>query len=289
MADFKRNSDIVALNGPEYYLNKKADLNGYIDLEVTAIDDLYIGSGFVNYSNKGNYYETIKYDNKPIIPGSSLKGCIRHIANIVSDGCVADVNTLFKNKKYKNKYRFELREIRCSTSNMCIICDMFGMKGRKSKVIFSDLVSDNAQLKKINLNTQFSPGVGNEFYHDNKTLRGYKLYKTECEHYKGKSTNFVEVVKSGAIFKGKIIYYDLTETELNLLCYSLGLGAHFNPKIGGYKNDGLGQVKIRGTLFVNGKIVNACDYANAYKNYCYERNISDALDKVEEILKSTEV
>lgn len=289
MADFKRNSDIVALNKPEYYINTETDLNGYIDLEVTAIDDLYIGSGFVNYSSKGNYYETIKYDNKPIIPGSSLKGCIRHIANIVSNGYIVYANKLFKNNKAPNENGFKLTEIRCSTSKRSIIYDMFGMKGRKSKVIFSDLVSDNAQLKKINLNTQFSPGVGNEFYHGNKTLRGYKLYKTECEHYKGKSTNFVEVVKSGAIFKGQIIYYDLIEDELNLLCYSLGLGAHFNPKIGGYKNDGLGQVKIRGTLFVNGKRVNACDYADAYKNYCYERNISDALDKVEEILKPTEV
>lgn len=58
--------------------------SGYAEIEITTVDNLYIGSGFSHYeTGKGILSETQK-----IIPASSLKGAVRQIARAVSDGCI---------------------------------------------------------------------------------------------------------------------------------------------------------------------------------------------------------
>ena len=63
----------------------------------------------------------------------------------------------------------------------------------------------------------------------------------------------VEVVSSGTVFKGRIHFKKLTEEQLSLLMYSLGLNEKnnekINLKIGGFKNSDIGEVYVTVTNF----------------------------------------
>ena len=267
---YVHNSYNITANIPEFYIQNKIpsdraaeNLNGKIDITITAIDDLYIGNGFVERDNNNIYKDTLMSMNRFVIPGSSLKGAVRHIATIVSNGCLKNPEILYKREK--RNYYFDMDLIRCSIYNRCIICDMFGMNGKKSKIMFGDFISQNAVCKIKTLNSQFSPKINDPNYHDNGAVYGYKVYFNKCENYDSFQKDTVKIVKRGAVFNGSIFFENLTYKELCLLCYALGFSERINIKIGGYKNEGLGQVRIRGVLSgIDGK--NVKELAEEYKN-----------------------
>ena len=209
-------------------------------------------------------YKTIRYGEKTIIPGSSLKGVVRQIAEAASCSCAKD------SKK-------------CST---CITCDMFGSMGHASKIIFSDFISDNAATKIRNLNQQFEP---------KKVTPGcYKFYKVKNSSYKNEisitdQSVQVEVVNSGTVFKGRIHFKKLTEEQLSLLMYSLGLNEksneRINLKIGGFKNSGIGEVNINVTRFdVRNLNQTPAALAGSYVNMATANK--SGIAKINKILKS---
>ncbi len=223
--------DFVPLAEKRSYI--KTDIlqyKGYIDAEITCDTAIHMGSGYKELDNESNLlvYKTIRYDGKPIIPGSSLKGVVRQIAEAASCSCAKDLK-------------------KCG---ICIACDMFGSMGRASNVIFSDFISDNAVTEIFDLNQQFEP--------KNKVSDYYKFYKVNDSSYKNEKniTNQsvqVEVVSSGTVFKGRIHFKKLTEEQLSLLMYSLGLNEKnnekINLKIGGFKNSDIGEVYVTVTNF----------------------------------------
>ncbi len=221
--------DFVPLAEKRFYnKNDIQQYNGYIDAEIICETAIHIGSGYKELDKKSNFlvYKTIRYDGKPIIPGSSLKGVVRQIAEAASCSCARD----FK---------------KCGT---CIVCDMFGSMGRASKIIFPDFISDNAELDIIECNQQFSPA--------NSKKDCYKFYKVNDKAYDYNITENsvqVEVIKYDSVFKGRIHFKKLTEEQLSLLMFSLGLNntkdEQINLKIGGFKNSDIGEVHINITGF----------------------------------------
>lgn len=57
----------------------------------------------------------------------------------------------------------------------------------------------------------------------------------------------------------------MTDKELELLCFALGCTKTFNLKLGGFKNEGYGQVEISGNVIMDGKSVDAKLYAEITK------------------------
>jgi len=47
-----------------------------------------------------------------------------------------------------------------------------------------------------------------------------------------------------SLFEGEIIYKNLTEEQIRLLCFSLGLSGDINPKIGYGKNYFYGSIEV---------------------------------------------
>lgn len=275
------NFDIIKAYKPyEYIFEGSSDdggnHNGYIDLNVTVVDGLHIGSGFKQIQDKTVYSETIRRDGKAVIPGASLKGAVRHVARTVSDGCVP--------KEYIDRFASEFN-LKCSNrkdGNRCIICDMFGMMGRKSKILFSDLVCENPEYEIKEMNAQFLPSLKNPIYFEQGSIKGYKLYRNKCAKYVLAQRELVEIVKRGSVFKGRLHFFGLTNSELNLLCFALGLGEDINIKIGGYKTEGIGQIKVRGEIMVNRKKETAKHFADSYSN---DDTFARAITQVQETLK----
>ena len=59
------------------------------------------------------------------------------------------------------------------------------------------------------------------------------------------------MLNRGALFEGDIVFQNMSEAELKLLAYALGLDHHFTMKFGYGKPLGYGNVKIS-LLYVEG-------------------------------------
>ena len=230
---YKSSYDFVPIGKRIRYENSGAEYSGYIDLEIILCSCVHIGSGYKDFSDNGKLLisETIKSEGKPVIPGSSFKGVIRSIASAVSNSCSPSSQ-------------------KCRTDDRCIVCDMFGMMGRGSKVIFPDFKSDNAKTRIVELNKQFPAKKEEKSY--------YKFYATGENNYEMPDKIKVEVITSDSTFSGRIFFKKLSEEQLSLLMLSLGLNDNkeelINLKIGGYKNEGIGEVYTKAGSFKCDKI-----------------------------------
>lgn len=295
------NYDFVPYHKPKYYTPSEQNLSGYIELKLECLTDTYIGSGFCGYcihNNKsGLVRELVKYDGKPTIPGSSLKGAVRTVASTVSDGCLPSPTTEKDKSHIIFKENIPFKPISCKveydknkkeyTINTCIICSMFGTMGLGSKVDFGDFTADSSVSTSITrLEQQFSPHASEGKYNSagQGKSSGYKFYKTVCRTSNENKDIYVEVINKGSVFKGRIFFKNLSEKQLELLMFSLGLDNSFTPKIGGWKNSGLGAIRLSVDNFkLNSKNKSAKEYAAAYEknvdNDCRER-----IEKLREIL-----
>lgn len=262
---YKSSYVFVPIAKKKSYENTGAKYNGYIDLQLTLCTDAHIGSGYTSFDKNGKLlkYEVIKYNDKSIIPGSSFKGVVRQIAEIASGSC--DPYNRCNIKKEK----------------LCIVCNTFGTMGWASRVIFPDFLSDNAQTKVVELNKQF-PAKKTEPNH-------YKLYKTGKNNYKMPDRIRVEVITENSSFSGRIYFKELSEEQLALLMFSLGLNDYknetINLKIGGYKNEGLGETFVKATAFkCNGLDKTPEQLAGDYMNMPSANK--PAIRKINDILSS---
>ena len=289
--EYEDNSDFAEFNTPRIYLeeNKYVDKSaaknsGYIDLKILTVSNLAVGNGMFSKDKVGLYKDIMTNGEYPIIPGSSLKGAVRHIANIVSDGCIK--------AKSGRKYVIDVpnANLKCDVKNKCIICDMFGMMKVKSKLTFSDAVSKSAKTKVFNVNCQHSPKLTVAKYcnvekgprNNVGKLKGYKLYCNKVKKYDAYKKIRIKAILPGAEFNTRIFFNDLTDKELELLCFALGCTKTFNLKLGGFKNEGYGRVEISGNVIMDRKSVDAKLYAENYKNKYKE--FSRSITDVEEIM-----
>lgn len=251
-SSYKSSYDFVHIGRREIYDSGKAPkFSGYIDLKLICISDIHIGSGYRSFVGKGRELvnETLRSAGKPIIPGSSFKGAVRAVAAAASNSCSPG-------------------SPKCNAGERCIVCDMFGTMGFASKIIFPDLHSDNAKLKVEVLNSQFSPK--DKYFDDDGKPCGYKFYMTGDNDYDNNNKVKAEIIEYNSEFSGRILFKKLTEEQLSLLMFSLGLnGAKdetINLKIGGFKNEGMGEVHTEAISFkADGLKKTPAELAEEYK------------------------
>ncbi len=252
----QNNYDYVKCAPFEHYKDAgKGDLNGYVKIRIDCLTPLHIGSGF-SRENKRNLVKEIVYMNKkPVIPGSSLKGCIRNIAETVSHSC--------DKKKCDAKI------------GKCISCSMFGTLSWASRVNFSEMlpVEDNYIIQ-----TSLQPEP-----HTPKGKDGYrKFYKTVLKMQPDSKKITIDAVPQGASFIGKVFFKNITREELSLLMFSLGLDGSFQLMLGGFRYSGLGHIKITCTEFeCNDKSIDPYPIAKEYENIT---DCKEQITKLREIL-----
>lgn len=271
--------------------------SGKLNLSIKTLAPIHISQGVLGFnSDKTELGDLmIRRAGKIVIPGSSLKGLIRSIAEAVSYSC-APKSPAPRIQKLNDAYPGGNRG-RCRDQELCITCSMFGTVeagfSYKSKLSFGEfkLPENSTEFLRIpDLQSPFkdyptvnklflggSKGYGNErlyycaacsgraegrcktcskqnYYSvvgtslkRNIRFRGRKFYfhntDTQQPGQEGKSQMY-EVVKKGSVFKGSIYFENLSEGELQLMAFSLGLDNSFSPKIGYAKPAFYGSVQI---------------------------------------------
>lgn len=221
------------------HFKENANLKGKIQLKIKVLNELHISKGIYNMNSKGDLYtEFFKNDNKYVIPGTSVKGMIRNVAEMVSNSCIS-----FSMKESKELPKY--KKMSCQ-DKYCIVCDIFGAMGKSSKIKVSDFtyIENTGKSIVIGMPQLRTPKIV-ESYKDKGILKGYKIYNHGIESILKKGSNNSECFTKGSEFQGTILYDGLDEEELNLLCYSLGINNNFNHKLGYGKPAYYGSIEVR--------------------------------------------
>lgn len=179
---------------------------------------LHIGGNKDNYGIGGIDSPVIKnpLNNQPIIPGSSLKGKIRMLMEVVE----TDEYSAHINKKN--------------------VINMFGAREEKDKedssitrIIFRDLVLTNESVREL------ESKLGEGFYTEIKA-------ENSIDRIKGKSNpRFQERIPAGAVFEGEcIIQYQSNDNVDYLNLLKVGFKLLENNYLGGSGSRGYGKITI---------------------------------------------
>jgi CRISPR/Cas system CSM-associated protein Csm3 (group 7 of RAMP superfamily) len=254
-----------------------------IELTIKVLTPVHIGSGKIQAEKDYVFKMFLKNNDEYIIPGTSVKGAIRSIAESISYSCFnASRDKDYVDSKYDNNQKNEVtRKLpsnkRCNINNLCIICDMFGAMGRKSRVKFSDFTLMDGDTEVIKMPALKNPHPLREWYSKDGKFIGSKFFYHGVPNILEKGNVPHQCVSKGAIFKGNLIVKDLTEEEMQLLCFSLGLSGDIQPKLGYGKPAYFGSIEISTD---NTKYI---ELAKAYKNN-EDNGIKSRVDKLISIL-----
>jgi CRISPR/Cas system CSM-associated protein Csm3 (group 7 of RAMP superfamily) len=195
---------------------------------------LHIGSGFVRKNDKGIVAKEIARDehDTPIIPGSTLKGCIEaNFRYIVKGACGTE---------------------RCRPRNerdrICPLCNLFGAMNLGSRIHFKD-------AKLILLESQKQKGLTlkdmTEIIKIPQLTQAHNTQRYSVKYYHNidfDNTNIgpipIWITKPGAIFQGEIRIENPTQEELQMIVNTLFYRTN-GLQIGMGKNLGMGILKTQ--------------------------------------------
>ncbi len=273
-------------------------LSGRIQCELEALTPLLIGDG----QGQGNFIRSRK-DNKPFIPGTSLKGAIRALAELVGNAAVPS------DRDQSDSGHAASQASRGDGQNwqLDIVARMFGyLGGRKAfagLVRFSDahLLADKAPIAGSFKVAGGQPHPAHRpFYPDNERRKLYhhQIGATGLTPPHGgireDQKRTVHPLTPGTTFGFRVDFSNLRDEELSLLCYclvlekevevslsvgALGPKAHepititgpMRHKVGGCKPQGGGSCHIRLT-----RLVLCTDPAARYRGQSSETEFTDA-------------
>ncbi len=164
-------------------------------------------------------------ERMPVLPGSSLKGAVRQVYELLTPSCQQGYDSLCRVKASD------------SSPEICPACSLFGTGGLGGRLAFGEAEPADAAwrqaLPKVRTPTPWDP---TKF--EARTLKVYSQAKGERE----------EIEHSWSVsghFASRLKYVNASDRELGLLFASLGLGAG-SPmlRLGGKKYHGMGGVDV---------------------------------------------
>jgi len=197
-----------------------------IEAQLVAVTPLFIGAradSFKPDSINGSCVKDV--NNRPYIPGSSLKGALRaFLSDVMGEPIDSFVSKAFKKKEQREEFEPEelAREIVRKSTDVDIL---FGSTVMAGKVKFADAIPVEDRVK-----TDIRNGVAID--RDTRTAVPGALYDTE-------------VVPSGSVFNFIASAENLTSGESKLFGELIEYFAEGNITIGGRSRAGLGNVKLR--------------------------------------------
>lgn len=198
-------------------------LSGALELELTAVDDLHVGSGSSEIYDDRNGPVLVRSTMVnlhggtvlvPVVPGSSLKGVVRTLTEAVAGGC-GDIRGCGR----------------------CVSCGLFGHAGRETfagRVGFEDAAPrGEPQMALRRLPMPRKPIKAN----------GRRLYSQPEVIAPGEVP--YEAIAKGSVLHGRMNLINLREEELGLVLRALGVDGSFPIRVGGGKFGGLGRCAVR--------------------------------------------
>ena len=211
-------------------------ISGQIHGTIEALSPIHIGSGVIDLGQDVELIKTaVQTGGSIVIPGSSLKGAIRSVAEAISESCVSKVS-------YQVRRAVPRDFSECRQKNrLCVACRMFGAMGFQGNIAIQDAPHIDGQIGTELVPELFSPGRYRRRIQD---IPGRKFYM-HGEVASGETP--VEACKKGSKFRFVIQVDNLKQSEWGLLFTALG-HHHEHPfklKIGGAKPVCFGSIDIQ--------------------------------------------
>lgn len=202
-------------------------------------------------------------DNRATIPGSSLKGMLRSLAEIVGGGCFVTPSAKGSSAPLPDSYRACNRN-----KDLCITCRMFGMMGRgsnatvhKGKISISDgsIRENNIRFNVFEI-MQMSHGTRHDpfyvspdsghfdglcrkvYFHQPQRRDSVPEIPADIRRMAADHIRSIEAIPPGNHFDFEVDFINLTQDEFELLVYVLALEGRVEVEIGG------GGVRLSGPL-----------------------------------------
>ena len=206
-------------------LDTLSGISGAWEVRFEVLSPLFIGSGEVDVADEPGvptmHFRFVRRGESVIVPGTSLKGVIRSLGEILSPSCLGGED-----------------------HDRCPACLLFGTLGRRGRITFEDGVIEDAELSVMQIAQRTQArriGPNNE--------GGFrKLYSRDqgtVQATWSDDTERLETVLPGAWFRSRVSFHTLAEWQVGLLLLALGLapGYMFHLKCGGGKNRGFGLLR----------------------------------------------
>lgn len=166
----------------------KGTYSGKLKLKIQVLSPLHIGGKMQDYDNNGNIIKKqMRRNNDIIIPGSSLKGAARSIAEAVSYSCAVKVPDKILERILPADNNVQCPDI---NNKICMVCSIFGMANGeaayKGKVNFGEFKLINGGLERIQiplLGTPFKNDIKNDVFYKGKKKGKEENYGNERFYY----------------------------------------------------------------------------------------------------------
>ncbi len=218
--------------------------NGYLECSLTNFSLLFIGGGSQGQDR------FISRQNRPFTPGSSLKGMLRSLAEIIGGGCFVAPS-----------------DRSCTDArNLCVACRMFGMLSQgnvhKGQVSISDgeLQDERPQWKQVTilqgqpkkehrsfykhpLTGEWAQNMMKMYFHQPNNIDGVLPIPSSSKDAKGVRNK--EMLKPGHTFRITVHFENLEDEELDLLLYILALEDEVKVTL---RPEGMDSIQLQGPM-----------------------------------------
>lgn len=236
-----------------HHVIEKGNISGYIRAEMVTLTPVQVACGLiklVRVRKDEGWTEEIASDHyrirgSAVIPGSSLKGAIRAVAEAISPSCLAVQEGRVRSKTPKKLGQCSIKE-----GKICPACRIFGTMGYQGAARFHDVLIPPKSLIMARVPILWSPGgkdkrdLASLYLEEDGYVKGRKFYH-HARQAGGPDARVA--VKRGVRAEVKVMLHNLSEPDLGLLLTAMGCHPlkRFPIKIGAGKPVGLGSIEMK--------------------------------------------
>ncbi|MCG3144834.1 MAG: hypothetical protein HONDAALG_02307 [Gammaproteobacteria bacterium] len=211
---------------------------GKLDCFLRALTPIHVGSGIYELVNDDPVRGLITADGKVIVPGTSLKGAVRSIAEAISDSCLRIVR-----KEIENNLAAKAGPCK-DLAQLCACCSIFGALGYQGRVSFNDARLSKGGVATHQIQSPYPPRDSARFYKDfQRRFNGRKFY-FHGEPVAAQRGEPYQVITEDSELEFTVQFESLTADEFCLLMVAMGVLDDVAIKVGGGKQAMLGSVEI---------------------------------------------
>jgi CRISPR-associated protein Csm3 len=242
-----RLTDRVSLRKVTPHDRFASEFTGRLDCTLRALTPIHVGSGLYELIRGDPVRGLITHSRRVQIPGSSLKGAIRSVAEAISYSCVRVVDRhkdIDKRLAVQDLRPCRKVDKRDAKKEQCICCSVFGGMGYQGRINFSDAIMVRGAPSLRHLKSPYppderAPGYVNRFGEfDGRKFyfHGVPVEDSEGEPYLAAGTD--------SEFTFRLHFESLSAEEFCLLLVAMGILDQMIIKLGGGRFGMLGSVEI---------------------------------------------
>lgn len=209
---------------------------GQIQGTIEALSPIHIGSGVIDLGQDVELIKTaVRTSGNAVIPGSSLKGAIRSVVEVISESCVCKVSGRIRRAVPRNFAECRRKE------QLCVACRIFGAMGFQGNVAIQDAPQIEGKIVTKRVPELYAPG---RYQRRMRDTPGHKFYM-HGQVASGETP--VEACEVGSKFRFVVQIDNLRQAEWGLLFTALGHHPEhpFKIKIGGAKPVCFGSIDFQ--------------------------------------------